>query len=357
MIRDDAGVQDHGTVGLDRRRGWARVEAAAAFLVGVSVFALTAAGLTIVAALAVARSSTWFSGTDLDDAPVWTWAPGGAAVLALLAVVVSFAGAFQFFWRGAADQVLREVGAVPLRPGAFPEYRNVVESLCIGLGTTMPDLYVCDEPVPNAISMRSSRHRVLCVTWGCSELPRDELEALCAHELGHLTAPDAHWVASGLVALSRARRFADGVLGLGVALVALVGWLAWYVEIYLWVTGLIALALLVLGWISHSVTRRLELSVRHHADEIADVVAIRLARNPAALGAVCARLAQDSRRVERTGSRSELLWFETVEELDEPSEEVSAAAEHRSRSTLIDRALAAYATARVPVPEVLRAAH
>jgi heat shock protein HtpX len=356
VIREDLPVSQQGAGGLDRRRGWARVEATVACLVGISVFALTAAGLVIIAFAAVARAWSWFTDRDLVDAPVWSWAPGGAAALAVLAVAVSFAGAFWYFWQGAAEQVLREIGAVPLRDGAFPQYRNVVEGLCIGLGTPMPELYVCDEPVPNAISTRSSRHRALCLTWGCSTLPRDELEALCAHELGHLTARDAHWVASGMVALSRARRFADAILGLGLALAVLVGWAAWDLGLYLWSTGLVAISLLLLGWLSRAATRRLELSVRHRADEIADVVAIRLARNPASLGALCARLADDTRRVRRTGARSELLWFETVEELEESTDGAAASAEVRDRTHLVERALAAYGTARVPVPPVLRAA-
>lgn len=149
-------------------------------------------------------------------------------------------------------------------------------------------------------------------------LPRDELEAICAHEMGHLWAPDAHWVTSGMVALARARRFGGLIVAVGGALFVLVAVVVNYVEIVLWSTGLVAVALVVLGTLSRTTARRLEIAVRRHADEIADVVAVRLARNPEGFAAACARLAKNPGRVAVTGRRSELLWFEAVETPDAP---------------------------------------
>lgn len=353
-------------VTLQRRRGWARVEAAVACLIGVTVFALTAAALVMIVIGAIARTWSWLTNEDYFDVPVWSVAPGGAIALAGLTVVVSFGGAFWHFWRGSETRVLREIGAAPLNPERAAVVYNVVEALSIGLGVQPPRLWVCDDPVPNAISARSSRSWSLCVTSGCEALPRDELEALCAHELAHLSAADAHWVSSGMVALARARRFGSRVLGLGIVLIVLVGLVAHYVDIFLWSTGLVAVLLIVLGTLSHSVLRKLELSVRHHADEIADVVAIKLARNPSSLGSLCARLAANAGRVRRTGWRSELLWFEAVEaELEsggvqfggEGASNIAAAmgAEARGRSELVKRAVAAYAEARLPLPPAVQA--
>ena len=101
----------------------------------------------------------------------------------------------------------------------------------------------------------------------------------------------------------------------------------------------------MLGWVSKHSLRKLELSVRCHADDIADVAAIELARNPASLGAVCARLASNPARVTHVGWRSELLWFEAAENTDVP-----AGDDRRVETSLLDRAVKAYATARVPLP-------
>ncbi len=307
-----------------------------------------------------ARVWSFFTNRSIVDAPVWAWAPGGAGVLGALAVVVSFGGAFWYFWRGASAQVLAEIAAVPLDRTQYPGFFNVVEALSIGVGRPMPTLYLTDDVVPNVVSLRSNRRRSLVLTTGCAEIPRDEVEAMCAHEIGHLWAHDAHWVTSGMVALARARRFGNLIFWLGGALFLVVGGLAYYGEVFLWSTGLVAVMLLGLGWVARTSLRTLELSVRRHADEIADVVAVKLAKNPQSLGAVCTRLAANPARVTPVGWRSELMWFEAVESVDAAAVETDATAQaiagalqqvdSRSRHELIGRATKAYAEARVPLP-------
>ncbi len=335
-------------VTLDRRRGWARIRAAVACLLGVLIFALSAAALVMIVVAAFARAWSWVTGSSITEAPVWAWAPGGAGALAALAVYISFVGAFWYFWRGAGAHVLREIHAVPLDPRAYPQLANVVEALSIGIGRIPPVLFITDDPTPNTLSLRSGRGRALCVTTGCMSITRDEVEAMCAHELGHLWARDAHWVTSGMVALARARRFGGMIIGLGSLLFTLVIGVAYYVEIVLWSTAIVAGALVGLGLVAKMTLRRLEMSVRRHADEIADVVAIELARNPQSLGAVCARLAANPDRVTPVGWRSELLWFEAVECAEEAGD--VGAANRRSHAELMNRAIRAYAEARVPLP-------
>ena len=336
---------------LDHRRGWARVRALVACLVGVLIFALSAAAFVMICFAAAARLWSWVTGTSFVDAPVWSWAPGGAGALGAFAVIVSFLGTFWYFWRGASPAVLREIHASRLDVATAPVVANVVEALSLGIGKPAPQLYVTDDPAPNALSLRARRSRILVVTSGCDVLTRDELEALCAHELGHLWADDAHWVTSGMVALARARRFGGLVLALGIALLAIVVGIAQYSDIYLWSAGLTGLALVVLGWISRHSLRRLEFGVRRHADDIADVAAINLAKNPASLGSVCARLAADNDRVAPVGWRSELMWFEAVESAGGDASDFDvAAANARSHRELLHRAVAAYATARVTLP-------
>jgi len=248
------------------------------------------------------------------------------------------------------ERGVAQVAATFLPPGATPQLVNVVEALSIGLGQQPPRLWITDDPTPNAISLRSTRNRDLCVTTGALALPRAELEALCAHELGHLWAEDSHWVTAGLVAVARARRFGEFIVVLGSLGILVVGLAAKYVDVLLWSSAVFSLALIGLGICSKTILRQLELTVRRNADEIADVQAIRLARDPNSLGDVCARLAADERRVSPVQWRSELLWFEAVETA-KPNDDVAAIRSSiRSRADLLRRALAAYAEARVPVP-------
>jgi Zn-dependent protease with chaperone function len=333
-VADVAGAGITSIAGLDRRRGWARVRAVVACLVGIAVFALTGAALVMIVLAAAARFWSWATDTSFLDSPVWEWAPGGVAALGGAIIVISVLGAFWYFWWGASPQVLEEVGAHRLSDGEDQVVRNVVEALSIGIGKQPPTIFVTDDSVANALSLRGRRGRWLVVTSGCDGLPRDELEALCAHEFGHLWAHDAHWVTSGMVALARAQRFGGAIAGLGALLFTLVAAAAYYLEVVLWSAGLTALALLGLSIVAKFVLRRLELRIRSDADEIADVVAIKLARNPESLGAVCARLAADSGAVTPIGVRSELMWFERADGRDE----------------LLERAVKAYETAGVPLP-------
>ena len=107
-------------VTLDRRRGWARIRAIVAWLLGVLIFALSAAGLVMIILAGFARAWSWFTDESITDAPVRSWAPGGAGWSRHSPVYVSFVGAFWYFWRGAGAQVLDETRAVPLNPQAYP---------------------------------------------------------------------------------------------------------------------------------------------------------------------------------------------------------------------------------------------
>jgi Zn-dependent protease with chaperone function len=350
---------------LDRRRGWARIAAVVACLTGTLVFGLSCAGLVLLGFVAVARFWSFWGDTDFDDVPLWRLAPGGATYFGLFVVALSLLAVFFYFWRGAGRQVLAEVRAEPADPVEHRVFLNVAEELAIGIGRTPPKVYVSDDIVPNSLSVRTARGRALVVTTGCLALPRDEVEALCAHEIGHLWADDAHWVTAGMVVLARARKFARVIMSAGVMVTVAVGGVAYYsdLEIVLWSTFLIGLAMAVLGVLSHVPLRKLELSVRRQADRIADVVAVQLAKNPESLGAVCLRLGANPGRVGHSGWRSELMWFEAVHDLahvsstahlfaeaDELVQRVGATAERMGAGELRDRAAEAYRTAGVALP-------
>lgn len=338
-------------VTLDDRRGWVRVRAVVVCLVGIGVIALSAAMLALVVLAAAARFWTWLRRRDIESAGIWGIATETAIGAGVIAVVISFAIFFWWFWNGAVDVVLGEVEAERVdEPKGEGQRRtmNLLEELSIGLGRPIPELWVTNDEIPNALSMRSSKRRVVCTTSGVTSLSRDELEAMLAHELGHVWALDAHWVASGMVALARGRR--AGLILLTSGAVMLVLLLAgWQSVGILWSTSLFAVALMVLGAICTSLLRRLEMNMRRNADVIADVAAVKLARNPGSLAALCARLAENDGEVVSAGWRSELMWFEMVEAADLAGDK-DPEAKVRTRRELVERALAAYAQAGKDVP-------
>ena len=297
---------------LDHRRRWARARAPVWFLLGIVVLAacLTAAGLVVLAL--VARAYSLVTGTPIAEVPVWGWAGEATVGLAALAGAVVTVSVALSTLRAGARRVLRDIGARPPGPDEDQRLRNVVEALGLGLGVVPPTLLVIDDPAPNTLATRGWRRRTLVATSGALGLPRDELEALCAHELAHLHARDARWVTAASASLGRTRRAAKVLELVAGALLAVFGIALEGGNSFLISPLLGGLALGALGLV---VDRRVGAAQRHlrvEEDEIADVAAILLARHPAALAAVCDRLAADDRQVGRSSWRAELLWFKAV---------------------------------------------
>ena len=67
-----------------------------------------------------------------------------------------------------------------------PRLYRIVENLAITNGLPMPDVYIMNEPAPNAFATgRDPKHSSVCATTGLLDLLNDtELEGVMAHELG-----------------------------------------------------------------------------------------------------------------------------------------------------------------------------
>ena len=69
-----------------------------------------------------------------------------------------------------------------------PRLYRTVENLTIAAGMPMPKVYIIDDPAPNAFATgRSPNHAIVAATTGLLGMMDDsELEAVMAHELGHV---------------------------------------------------------------------------------------------------------------------------------------------------------------------------
>jgi len=107
--------------------------------------------------------------------------------IVIITVIVAVAYAvFQYFSAGA--QAVAVSGAVQIQKADNPRLWNVVENLTIATGLPMPKVYVVNDPAPNAFATgRDPQHAVVAATTGLLEIMDDpELEAVMAHELGHV---------------------------------------------------------------------------------------------------------------------------------------------------------------------------
>ena len=92
----------------------------------------------------------------------------------------------QYF--AAAKIALAMNGAHEVTKKESPRLYRTVENLSIATGMPMPKVYVIDDPAPNAFATgRDPQHAVVAATTGLLEIMDDsELEAVMAHELGHV---------------------------------------------------------------------------------------------------------------------------------------------------------------------------
>lgn len=115
----------------------------------------------------------------------------GGRAGALIAFVVS-AGMNLFAIWNADKVVLRMHGAREVDAGSAPEFVGLVERLARDAALPMPRVFIVDSPHPNAFATgRNPEHAAVAATTGLlAMLDRDEVEAVMAHELGHIRNRD-----------------------------------------------------------------------------------------------------------------------------------------------------------------------
>ncbi|GGD89550.1 zinc metalloprotease HtpX [Paenibacillus nasutitermitis] len=106
--------------------------------------------------------------------------------LILAAVVLAFYIPISLM--SANKQVLRMSGARPVSQEEYPQLYNIIEGLCIPARIPMPRIYVVNDPAPNAFATgtKPEKGAVAFTTGLLQQLNREELEAVAAHEIGHI---------------------------------------------------------------------------------------------------------------------------------------------------------------------------
>ena len=114
---------------------------------------------------------------------------GQSGMVLALAVGLILNGVSYFF----SDKiVLASYGAQPVSQAEAPQLHAIVANLAQRAGLPMPRIAIIPEDTPNAFATgRNPEHAVVAVTEGIMRvLSRAELEAVIAHELGHVKHRD-----------------------------------------------------------------------------------------------------------------------------------------------------------------------
>lgn len=110
---------------------------------------------------------------------------------------------FQYFI--ASKLAVAMTGARKIQKKDCPRLYNAVENLTLTAGLPMPEVYIIDDPAPNAFaSGRDPNHALVCATTGLLDIMNDkELTAVMAHEVSHVKNYDIRvsTIVFGLVCL------------------------------------------------------------------------------------------------------------------------------------------------------------
>lgn len=118
------------------------------------------------------------------------WYYGNSSIL-WVAVAIAIGTNFYAYW--ASDSLVLSLNhARPATREEFFDFYTVTENLAITAGLPTPQLYVVDDPAPNAFATgRDEKHAVVCATTGLlAMMTRPELEGVVAHELSHVKNRD-----------------------------------------------------------------------------------------------------------------------------------------------------------------------
>lgn len=114
------------------------------------------------------------------------WIYDDPVIVVVVLVVAAVYATIQYFTAGS--QAIMMSGAQRITEADNPRLWRTVENLAITTGTPMPEVYIVNDPAPNAFATgRDPQHAKVAATTGLLELMTDaELEGVMAHELGHV---------------------------------------------------------------------------------------------------------------------------------------------------------------------------
>ncbi|WEO76201.1 M48 family metalloprotease [Cryobacterium sp. SO2] len=112
---------------------------------------------------------------------------GGYGILILTIVIAAGYALVQYF--AAGRQAISMSGGIRVNSVTdHPRLWRIVENLSITTGTPMPEVYIINDPAPNAFATgRDPQHAIVAATTGLLDIMDDaELEGVMAHEIGHV---------------------------------------------------------------------------------------------------------------------------------------------------------------------------
>ena len=228
------------------------------------------------------------------------FSPGYFFIIMIIAIIFSISYILVSFYK--SDKIaIASVGAKKAYRDDYKQYHSLVEGLTIASGLPMPKLYVMPSEQINAFaSGRDPQHAVVCVTKGAlNKLDKTELEAVLAHELGHIASYDMRYmtlvaVMVGMVAIIsqiflRSLWFSSGGNDRSKVIFILIG--------------------VVLAILAPIVVYMVQMSISRKREFVADASAVKFTRYPGGLIKALKKIKEDNTPPEKKISKALVPLF------------------------------------------------
>ncbi|HVU71760.1 MAG TPA: M48 family metallopeptidase [Mycobacteriales bacterium] len=249
----------------------------AVFYIGVFIVVWAGVGAALGALIgSFSRSTTTDEfGNSVATGPAHTSA--GLVAGVVIAVVIAVL-ATMYTLQSGHKLVLAVSGAKPADPTQYLQLHNIVETLAIGDGLPKPDVYVIDDPSPNAFATGVSPQKaaITATTGLLQTMDREELEGVIGHEMSHIKNYDVRLIL---------------VVSTLIGMAGLVASLIWRIGFYTRERGRNAAQIMIVvfaagilfGIVAFIVGPLIKLALSRRRESLADVSGVELTRNPAGL--------------------------------------------------------------------------
>ena len=202
-------------------------------------------------------------------------------------------------------------GARELRPGEAPQLENVVQEIAIAAGIPPPRIFMIETESMNAFATGMSIDKACVgITRGLlDQLTRDELQAVIAHEIGHIVNVDIRYATAvgivvGLVTLISEvmrRMLFWGGLGGGAGRRRSNGKGGGH--------GLLLLLMIVFSVLAALAAVLVQMAISREREYLADATSVRLTRNPMSMISALEKLSTRNTPMEHANKAVQHLYI------------------------------------------------
>ena len=231
---------------------------------------------------------------------------------AIFALIFSFVLTY-FQYKQSSKLALRATGAIPADPDKYAQLHNLVEEMALSSGLPKPDVYIVNDPAPNAFATgKDPENAAVAATTGLLEkMDRNELQGVIAHEMAHIRNYDI-----------RVMTVATATAG-AVAILCDMFW-----RIAFWTGGrsnrnqngggpqaiIMLIAVVFVTILAPLAAGLLKAAVSRSREELADATAVELTRNPSGIRMALEKLDRDVTVVRKTSHATSHLWIESPDD-------------------------------------------